>query len=81
MIFLKSLTGGLVCVVVMWTVILFVYMRYWTQVGDGRGDAGLGASAGGWDSLLHMPIVVALLTVAFGVGVYMVAKWSGGPQP
>jgi len=70
MLFLKSLAGGVLAVVAMWIVIVSVYMYRWAQAS--RGETGLVAHAGGWDSLLHVRFVLLLLTLAFGFGLYAV---------
>jgi hypothetical protein len=69
MILLKSLMGGVVGVVVIWIVITVAYARH---VSRQYGNAG--AVAVRWDYLFHMPLGVAALTLAFGIGVYLVAK-------
>jgi hypothetical protein len=61
MIFVKGLLGGAIAVVVMWFGIVAVDMWCWAQISRQRGDTGLGAVAGGWNHLLHMPLVVILL--------------------
>jgi len=70
MLFLKSLAGGVLAVVAMWIVIVSVYMYRRAQAS--RGETGLVAHAGGWDSLLHVRFVLLLLTLAFGFGLYAV---------
>jgi hypothetical protein len=42
--------------------------RSFTQTG------GLGAIAGGWNLMLQSPLVLAILTVAFGLGFYLVVR-------
>jgi hypothetical protein len=58
----------------MWTVIVLIYTHRLAQVSRQRGYTGLGAVAGGWAALLSMPLVVVLLTVAFGIGVSLIAR-------
>jgi hypothetical protein len=70
MLFLKSIAAGVLGSVVMWIVIVSVYVYRWAQAS--RGETGLVAHAGGWDSLLHMRFILLLLTLAFGFGLYAV---------
>lgn len=72
MIFLKSLLGGVVAVALAWLVIVGVYMAHSNR---NRGSTGLTAVANGWEHLLHLPLVVILLMVAFGVGLWTVSRW------
>jgi len=69
MIFLKSILVGNVAVLVMWVVIAVVYARRFANSGQ---SPGLSAVAGGWSHLLHLPLVLILLTVAFGAGLWLV---------
>ena len=39
------------------------------------GLVGASATAGGWQYLLQLPPVVVLLSVAFGLGSYVVVSW------
>jgi hypothetical protein len=70
MLFLKSLAAGMLSVVLMWIIIVAFSMYRWAQAS--KSETGLVAHAGGWDSLLHMRIVLVLLTLAFGLGLYAV---------
>jgi len=74
MIFVKSLTGGVVAAIIAWIIIVVVYMLRLAEASKQRGDSGLGAVAGGWNYLLHMPLVIVLLAAAFGIGVYLTAR-------
>jgi hypothetical protein len=71
MILIKGLLVGLISAVVMWGVIVAVYMARLTQLTKSQGDTGLVAVAGGWNYLLHMPLVLILLTLAFGGGLWL----------
>jgi len=72
--FLKAVLGGLVAVVLMWVIVLVFDMWRFHLINRQRGIGGLGAMAGGWDFLLHLPIVAALLGIAFGLGVYVTTR-------
>jgi len=74
MIFLKSVAGGVVAVVAMWVIVIVIYSWRLSVMMKKKGMTGLAANAGGFNSLLHMPLVLILLTVAFGVGLYLTAR-------
>jgi hypothetical protein len=74
MIFLKSVFGGVVAVFVMWIIVVSVDVWRMHVFNVRHGVTGLGAVAGGWNHLLHMPVVLLLLTAAFGVGLYLTAR-------
>ena len=59
---------------VMWCLILSVYMWRLSAAARRQGVTGLWAVAGGWTYLLHVPLVVILLTAAFGVGLYLMVR-------
>jgi uncharacterized iron-regulated membrane protein len=67
----KAIGGGVLCLMGMWVGILVTY-GWWVR----RGETGLGAIAGGWAYLLQLPVVVTLLTIAFGIGFYAAIRWS-----
>jgi TRAP-type C4-dicarboxylate transport system permease large subunit len=71
MVFLKGLSGGLVAVCVTWVVIVFINNWRENMLAKQQGITGLRAVAGGWNYLLQLPLVVILLTVAFGMGLYL----------
>ncbi len=72
MIFVKSILGGIVAVCLMWFIIVAVY--FWRlPTGGNRGNTGLTAVASGWAYLLHLPVVITLLTFAFGLGLWFVS--------
>jgi len=75
MILVKSITGGVLSAVLAWGILIIVYAKRVSQVGTQRGDNGLIAVAGGWDYLLQRPPVVVMLAAAFGLGVYLTARW------
>jgi hypothetical protein len=70
-IFIRGILGGLVAAVVMWSIVVCFYAWRWHQIMKQQGLTGLTAHAGGWNYLLHLPSVVILLTVAFGIGLYL----------
>jgi hypothetical protein len=75
MIFLKSVLGGIGATVIMWLAVLGTSMWRLEEARKQQGGTGLGAVAGGWSYLLRSPLVVILLTAAFGVGLYLTARW------
>ena len=42
---------------------------------EGSDNEGPTATAGGWEYIVQVPWVVVLLSVAFGVGFYLVVSW------
>jgi len=78
MIFVKSIAGGLAAASAAWIVIITIYMRQLALLSRRQGGSGLIAVAGGWDYLLGKPMTAVLLAAAFGVGVYLTARWAGG---
>jgi hypothetical protein len=75
-IFVKGVLGGVAAVVVMWIVTIAVYMFRSTKGASHAGNIRLTSVAGGWTYLLHLPLVIGLLTVAFGVGLWLAARWG-----
>ena len=73
---LKSIAGGIICLLAAWIAILVT--EFWKIKSDNarHGVAALGASAGGWSFLLRSPIVVLILSAAFGIGFYLAVRWS-----
>jgi hypothetical protein len=68
----KAISGGIFCLVVAWVVVLAFHLwRLSSRIGR-TGE--LGAVSGGWLFLLQSPLVVLILTVAFGVGFYAVVR-------
>lgn len=78
MIFLKSIAGGVISAIFAWVILVAVYMWRISQMSRQQGNNGLLAVAGGWDHLLHRPSIVAILAAAFGLGVYLTARWAVG---
>jgi len=76
MIFLKSVLGGILAVVVAWTLIVWAYLWRLNVITKRQGSTGLMAVAGGWTYLLHRALVMILLTAAFGVGLYLTTHWA-----
>jgi hypothetical protein len=75
LIFPKGLLGGLIFATVMWTAVI-IYQT-WNETSYIRklGHEGPVAIAGGWQYLAQLPWVVALLSIAFGLGFYVVVWW------
>ena len=73
MIFLKSVAGGLVAVIVTWLVIIYVFHWRINLISRQQGIKGFGAVAGSWEMLLHTWWIAALLALAFGIGLYWTA--------
>jgi hypothetical protein len=72
----KAIGGGMFCLILTWLgIVVHGYLRI-KSYNAKHGATGLGATAGGWNYLLHSPIVVILLSVAFGVGFYLTVCWS-----
>lgn len=72
-IFVRSVLGALVAVVLMWFTILLVHLLRFYIIE--RQQEGMGAVAGGVGYLVGMPSTVLLLTAAFGAGLYLTALW------
>jgi chromate transport protein ChrA len=74
LIFPKAIAGGVAAVILMWVVILCYSI--WRDAVRNRaaGVVGLGAASGGWNALLHSPLVLLLLMVAFLVGLYLTSR-------
>jgi hypothetical protein len=72
----KAIFGGVFCVLSMW--IAIVMTDTWKLYRDlaKQGMTGRVAIAGGWAYLIQLPGVVVLVSLAFGVGFYLVARWS-----
>jgi hypothetical protein len=78
MIFLKSVIGGVISSLLVWTIIVSIQLWRIAHSQPQQGNTGLVAVAGGWDYLLHRPLVVLLLAASLGLGVYLTARWFGG---
>lgn len=75
LIFPKGLLGGLMAATLMWTAVIFYYNRHAANEVRRLGYEGPSATAGGWQYLVQVPWVVVLLSVAFGLGFYVVVSW------
>jgi hypothetical protein len=75
LIFPKGLLGGLTAATLMWAAVIF-YDNWQTSRNVRKlGYGGPMAVAGGWQHLVQLPWVVVLLSVAFGLGFYLVVSW------
>lgn len=74
MIFLKGIVGGLITLIAAWIVILIVKYCLTALELRRQGPSGLYAVAGGWDYLLQLPLVLILLSAAFGTGFYVAVR-------
>jgi hypothetical protein len=74
MIFVKGLVGGVSAVVITWIIVVAVFVWRTNVARAEEGVTGLGATAGGWNYLLHQPSIVILLTAMFGLGLYSVTR-------
>ena len=72
MIFLKGLLGGVVSVILAWIIVVAFSHWRWNATSKHHGE--LVAHAGGWNYLLHQPMVLALLIFAFGVGLFVASR-------
>jgi len=80
MIFLKSILGGVIAATAMWAIVILVTNWRWQAMARQRGITGLGAHAGGWNYLLQLPLVVVLLSAAFGIGLFVTARGAAYRQ-
>ena len=71
MLLLKGIVGGIVCVLVAWT--LIVAFHFWKVTSP---HSGLASVAGGWNYLLQKPLTILLLSTAFGVGMFLTVRLS-----
>ncbi len=74
LLFLKSVAGGITGLTVIWIIVLSFFM--WQSAMTRSGVQGLSSTAGTWEMLLHTPWVLLLLTVGFGVGLSVTARWN-----
>ncbi len=75
LIFPKGLFGGLIAATVMWIAVIF-YDNWQTSRNVKKlGYEGPVAVAGGWQYLAQLPWVIVLLSVAFGLGFYLMVSW------
>lgn len=73
---LRAIGSGVLCLLLAWVGV--VAAQFWRIKGLNakHGVAGLGAVAGGWTFLLRSPLVVLVLSIAFGIGFYLAARWA-----
>jgi len=74
LILAKAIFGGLVAVVVTWVIIGVTYEWRTKFIARQHGITGLVAVTSPASSLLHTPLVIVLLTVAFGIGLYLAVR-------
>jgi hypothetical protein len=74
MIFFKSVATGLLAVLLMWIVIVLTFLMRLNSTRKVAGISGLGATAGGWGLLMQTPMVILLLTIAFGSGLFVAGR-------
>jgi hypothetical protein len=75
LIFPKGLLGGLIAATLMWMMVIFYYTWQATRSVRRLGYEGPVATAGSWQYLVQVPWVVVSLSVAFGLGFYVVVSW------
>jgi hypothetical protein len=73
-ILVKGIAGGVFVTILMWCFILSFHSWRLNVAAKQRGLTGLAAVAGGWTYLLHLPLVLILLTAAFGGGLYLTTR-------
>lgn len=73
---LKAVAGGLIAVFFTWAVILSAESWRLSIVVQKLGVTGSVAFAGGWTALMRSPIVALVLSAAFGVGFFFVARFA-----
>jgi len=70
---IKSVAMGVLGVALMWCAVLAVSI--WNTHRDMQSrHEGLGAASGGFNHLIHNPVVLLLLTIGFGVGLFISAR-------
>jgi hypothetical protein len=72
--FTKCLFSGIGSVLLIWFVSVLVYAARVAAIAKAVAGPGTVAIAGGWDDLLRKPLIVTLLTGAFGIGFYLCAR-------
>ncbi len=73
-LFLQAIGGGVLAVICSWVAVLVVHQLRVDAYNKRSGMTGLGASAGGWNYLLQLPTVSLILTIAFGIGLYLTVR-------
>jgi uncharacterized membrane protein YdjX (TVP38/TMEM64 family) len=79
-ILIKGIVGGVIGTILMWCIILTFHLWRLNAVARQQSITGLVAEAGGWGYLMQLPLVVILLTAAFGCGLYLTVR-LGGSSP
>jgi|GEM_PF-3186348 len=74
---LKAVAGGVFSVFVTWALILSAESWRLNTAVRKLGVTGPVAVAGGWTALMRSPIVAVVLSAAFGVGFFVVARFAG----
>ena len=72
--FTKCLITGVATVLLAWFVSLVIFAVRTATAAKALGVQGPVAIAGGWEYLLRKPLIVTLLTLAFGIGFYLCAR-------
>jgi hypothetical protein len=67
---LRGMFVGILSSLTTWILILAVYLWRSHASRLAHGASGLAADAGGWTYLLSRPLVIVLLTLAFGAGLW-----------
>ena len=75
MFFLKCLFGGIAAVTLTWVLIVFLATWRAFRALPAVEPQPLRAVAGGWQYLMQLPWVLALLTVSFGVGLWLTSHY------
>ena len=65
---IKALLLGNLFALAMWAAIIWIQFLRLPKL------PGLGAVAGGWTMEMHRPVNIALLSIAFGLGVWLVFR-------
>ena len=74
-LFAKAIASGILFVIVVFAVQIGLLMRQQHHALESRGLGGqLGATAGGWEYVLRQPLTAGLVTVAFGLGFWLVVR-------
>jgi hypothetical protein len=74
MAFTKCLFSGIATVLLAWFLFLVVFVVRAATAAKALGGQGPVAIAGGWEYLLRKPLIVTLLTLAFGIGFYLCSR-------
>lgn len=72
MILLKGLLGGVAAVLLAWVIVVGIHL--WVTARS-QPSPGLGAAASGWNYLLQLPVVVVVLSIAFGAGLFLTVRY------